>query len=116
MVFLAFFNFLGPVVYKLNYWGCKEGSCLCKHCRKLGPENQLFMMLVKLRLNLKTTDFEFRFDCQLSQASRCHHMALFLYDHVKELDWMPLTDQVTGTLPCTFREKFCHYGWDRDIR
>ena len=37
MVFLAFFNFLGPVVYKQNYWGCKEGSCLCKHCRKLGP-------------------------------------------------------------------------------
>jgi len=25
-IFLAFFNFLGPVVHKLNYWGSKEGS------------------------------------------------------------------------------------------
>ena len=27
-IFLAFFNFLGPVVHKLNYWGSKEGSCV----------------------------------------------------------------------------------------
>ena len=25
-ILLAFFNFLGPVVHKLNYWGSKEGS------------------------------------------------------------------------------------------
>ena len=107
MVFLAFFNFLGPVVYKLNYWGCKEGSRLRKRCRKLNPENQLFMTLVKLRLNLKTTDLGFRFGLSTSQISRYVTTWLcFLYHHVKELDWMPLTEQVTGTLPCAFREKF----------
>ena len=25
MIFNAFFEFLGPAVDKLNYWGCKEG-------------------------------------------------------------------------------------------
>ena len=98
MVYLAFFNFLGPVVYKLNYWGCKEGSRLRKRCRKLDPENQLFMTLVKLRLNLKTTDLGFHFGLSTSQVSRYVTTWLcFLYHHVKELDWMPLTEQVTGT-------------------
>ena len=107
MVYLAFFNFLGPVVYKLNYWGCKEGSRLRKCCRKLDPENQLFVTLVKLRLNLKTTDLGFCFGLSTSQVSRYVTTWLcFQYHHVKELDWMPLTEQVTGTLPCAFREKF----------
>ena len=87
--------------------GCKEGSHLRKRCRKLNPENQLFMTLVKLRLNLKTTDLGFRFGLSTSQISRYVTTWLcFLYHHVKELDWMPLTEQVTGTLPCAFREKF----------
>ena len=55
-IFLAFFNFLGPVVHKLNYWGSKEGSRVRNCRRKLDPENQLFTTLIKLRLNLKTKD------------------------------------------------------------
>jgi len=69
-IFLAFFNFLGPVVHKLNYWGSKEGSHVRIHQRKLDPENQLFMVLVKLRLNLKTKDLAFRIGLSTSQVSR----------------------------------------------
>ena len=58
-IFLAFFNSLGTVVHKLNYWGSKEGSCVQNRKRKLDPENQVFMTLVKL--NLKTKDLAFRF-------------------------------------------------------
>ena len=47
-IFLTFFNLLGPVVNDLQYWGSKVGA----HVRN--PENQLFMALVKLRLNLMT--------------------------------------------------------------
>ena len=41
-----------------------------KRCRKLDPKNQLFMTLVKLRLNLKTTDIGFRFGLSTSQILR----------------------------------------------
>ena len=70
------------------------------------------MMLVKLRLNVKTTDLGFHFGLSTSQISRYVTTWLcFLYHHVKELDWMPLTEQVTGTLPCAFREKFTTTHW-----
>ena len=69
-IFLAFFNFLGPVVHKPNYWGSKQGSRVRIHQRKLDPENQLFMVLVKLRLNLKTKELAFRIGLSISQVSR----------------------------------------------
>ena len=56
MVFLAFFEFLGPVVEHLNYWGSKEGVRQRHRPRKLDAKNQLFLTLVKLKLNLKLTD------------------------------------------------------------
>ena len=59
MLFQAFFEFLGPVVHHLNYWGSKEGPRHRTRARKLDPENQLFLTLVKLRLNLKLTDLAF---------------------------------------------------------
>ena len=51
IVFLAFFEFLGPVVEKLNYWDSKEGERQRYRTRKLDSKNQLFLTLVKLRLN-----------------------------------------------------------------
>ena len=29
-----------------------------------------------------------------------------MYHHFKEIDWMPSVDQVLGTLPAAFKEKF----------
>ena len=106
-IFLAFFNFLGPVVNKLNYWGSKQSSRIRNVSRKLNPENQLFMTLVKLRLNLKSKDLAFRFGLSPSQVSRyLTTWICFLYHHLNELDWMPSVEQVYGTLPCIFRDKF----------
>lgn len=61
MVFTAFFEFLGPVVEHLNYWGEKEGVRQRRRKRKLDPKNQLFLALVKLKLNLKLSDIAYRF-------------------------------------------------------
>ena len=57
---LAFFEFLGPSVNSLQYWG---GKSMCKKKRrsKLNPINQLFLTLIKLRLNLKEKDLAYRF-------------------------------------------------------
>ena len=106
-VFLAFFEFLGPVVEKLNYWGSKEGERQRQRTRKLDSKNQLFLTLVKLRLNLKVTDLAFRFNISPSQASRyITTWVCFLYNHLREIDWMPAVNQVLETQPSSFREKF----------
>ena len=57
-----FFNFLGPAVDCLNYWGDKKGEWLRKHPRKIDPINQLF-------LNLKLKDLVHRFSISEGLAS-----------------------------------------------
>ena len=49
-IFITFFEFLGPVVNKLNYWGSKkkEGTRQRHRHHKLDPNNQFFLTLVKL--------------------------------------------------------------------
>ena len=71
-VFIAFFEFLGPVVNHLNYWGSKERIRKRQRKRKLDPKNQLFLTLVKLiqKLNLRFKDLGFRFGLSMSQVSR----------------------------------------------
>ena len=65
------------------------------------------MTLVKLKLNLKTTDLAFRFGVPNSVVSRyITTWICFIYHHIKELEWMPSVDQVKGTLPVAYHEKF----------
>ena len=107
VIFLAFFEFLGPVVHELNYWGSRQQPQQRHHSRKLDPMNQLFLLLVKLRRNLKGEDLAFRFGISASTVSRyLTTWICFLYHHLKELEWSPSVEQVMGTLPHSFREKF----------
>ena len=104
---MCFFEFLGPVVDKLHYWGTREGHRRRHHSRKLNSFNQLFMTLVKLRLNLKLTDLGFRFGISKSLASRYITTWIsFLYHHFKEINWMPSVQQVMGTLPHMFQKYY----------
>ena len=57
-VLLAFYEFLGPAVDKLQYWGGKPGNHQRNRSTKLSPLNQLFLRLIKLKLNLLETDLE----------------------------------------------------------
>ena len=68
-LFLAFFELLGPTVDHLNYWGSKEGVRKRHRLRKIDSKNQLFLLLVKLRLNLRHRDLAFRFGLSVSQVS-----------------------------------------------
>ena len=107
MVFQAFYDFLGPAVNELNYWGAKDSQ----HCRnrrlKLNPKNQWFFLLVKLRLNLKTKDLAYRFGLSVAAVSRyLTTWICFTYQHLSEIDWMPSVQQVIGTLPHAFKEKY----------
>ena len=101
------FEFLGPVVNELTFWGSKTGSCRRRHSLKLDPKNQFFLVLVKLRLNLKLKDLAYRFGLSISQTLRyLTTWICFLYHTMKEIDWMPTVSQVKGTLPAAFREWF----------
>ena len=76
-----------------------------KHTRlKLDPLNQLFLTLVKLRLNLQERDLACRFGISISLVSRYFSTWIcFLYHHMKEIDWMPSPSQVASTLPPAFK-------------
>ena len=108
-IFLAFYEFLGPAVNMLNYWGSKKTTHQRKKATKLKPIDQLLMTLMKLRLifNLKTLDLSFRFGVSKSAVSRyIMTWICFLYNHLKEVDWMPSVQQVSATLPPAFRDKY----------
>ena len=107
-LFKAFFDeFLGPVVSELNYWGSKQRAYQRHYDCKLNPMNQLFLTLVKLRLNLKVKDLAFRFGISTSTVSRyITTWICFLYHHLKELDWSPSFKQVMGTLPHSFQTSY----------
>ena len=106
-LFLAFFELLGPAVDHLNFWGSKDGARKRCKLRKIDGKNQLFLVLLKLKLNLKHKDLAFRFCVSVTHISRCITTWIcFLYKELKEIDWIPSVDQVFGTQPIEFREKF----------
>ena len=93
---------MGPAVSELNYWGSREGDRKRHRVRKLDPMNQLFLTLVKLKLNLKVEDLAFRFKSSASLVSRYVDMLT----HLREIDWLPTVEQITGTLPHSFRKMY----------
>ena len=106
-IFEAFYEFLGPATQHLNYWGERESSHKRKRSRILDTKNQLFLTLVKLRLNSKLKDLSVRFGLSMPQASRyITTWVCFLYHHFREIDWMPSVQQVWATLPSGFKEKY----------
>ena len=103
---LTFYEFLGPSVTKLTYWGSKNESGK-RRKMKLGPLNQFFMTLMKLKLNLREKDLAHRFDVSVSVVSKYFiTWVCFLYSHLNEIEWMPVVEQVKDTIPYGFKEKY----------
>ena len=106
-VFVAFFSFLGPSVNELTYWGDKESTGVRHRQRKLSPFNQFFMTLIKLKLNLRNKDIAYCFGISEPTISRyLTTWVCFLYQQLKEINWMPDVAQVVDTLPTSFRDKY----------
>ena len=105
-VLVAFFAFLGPAVNHLHYWGTSTSHT--GRCRlKLDPLNQFFLTLVRLRLNTRVKDLAQRFGIAVGLVSRyITTWICFLYQHLREVEWMPTQDQVAATLPHAFKEKY----------
>lgn len=107
-ILLAFFEFLGPAVYKLQYWGnSKRKTSRRRKSMKLDPLNQYFLTLVKLRLNLRVKDIAFRFGISIGLVSKYFTTWIcFMYHHLKEINWSPSAEQVVATLPIAFKERY----------
>ena len=106
-IFEAFYEFLGPATQHLNYWGERERDHKRKRRRLLDAKNQLFLTLVKLRLNSKLKDLSVRFGLSMPQASRyITAWICFLHYHFQEINWLPSVQQVWATLPSGFKEKY----------
>ena len=106
-VLMHFFDFLGPAVNRLSYWGEKQRKTTRRNKKALDPLNQFFLTLVKLRLNLRVIDLAVRFGVSKSVVSKYFiTWVCFLYSHLKEINWTPLVEQVAATLPVAFRDKY----------
>jgi len=107
-ILLTFFEFLGPAVHKLRYWGESDRKTSRRRkSQKLDPLNQLFLTLIKLRLNLAVKYLAFRFGISIGLVSKYFTTwVCFLYRQLKELNWSPEVDQVFATQPMAFKEKY----------
>ena len=73
----------------------------------LDPLNQLFLTLVRLKLNLRVVDLAYRFGiCTGLVSSYFITWVCFMYKQFSDIDWTPLVEQVVGTLPSKFKEKY----------
>ena len=75
-MFSILFNFLGPAGNNLNYRGEKEGDWQRKCRRKMDPENQLFLTLVKLKFNVRLNDVAYQMEFKLFDVytTKSHHV------------------------------------------
>ena len=107
-LFLLFFEFLGPAVNNLQYWGeAEQKTSRRRRTRVLSPLNQYFLTLVKLRLNLRERDLAYRFGVSTALVSKFFVTWIcFIYQQLKEIDWTPCMEQVASTLPSAFKEKY----------
>ena len=101
------FEFLGPAVHELKYWGEKDYERKQQRKRKLSSLDQFFLTMTKLKLNLRNKDLGYRFGISESLVScYIYTWTCFLYQHIKEIDWTPSPKQVAGTLPQSFHDKY----------
>ncbi len=101
---LACFHLFGPAVHELKSWGSK-GTGKITQKTKLDALIQLFLTLIKLRCNLHVSDLTYRFGISASSVSQYFITWVhFLYHHLCEISIFPLQEQVTCTLPATFKD------------
>ena len=73
----------------------------------LDPLNQLFLTLVRLKLNLRVVDLAYRFEISTGLVSSYFiTWVCFMYKQFDDIDWTPSVEQVAGTLPSKFKEKY----------
>ena len=106
----ACFDYLGPAVNKLSYWGSVSSADSKKstgRTRSLPPLEEFFLVLVRLRLGLFERDLGDRFGVSLSTVSRiCTTWINFLYVILKEIPMWPKQESVQSCMPICFKQLY----------
>jgi len=90
------FGCLGPAAYQLKY-----------HCKKMKPEDEFLLLLIKLRLNKEDKELSFLFGICPSTVGYIFKTWLnFVYFQFKEVDIWPSKELVENYMPSDFRAKF----------
>ena len=105
----AFYNYLGPAVDNLIYSSEKADKSVSRRCRPraLPPMEELFLVLVRLRLGLMEQDLAYRFKISQSTVSRvvCTWIN-FLYLKLKEIPlWAP-KQLIQANMPKQFKDHY----------
>ena len=104
------FQFLGPCVNKLTYWGssCEAGVKSNKGRRRiLRPLDEFFLLLIRLRLGLFEQDIAYRFDISQSTVSRIiMTWTNLLYHQLKQIPLWPPKALTLSNMPKIFRDKY----------
>ena len=63
--------------------------------------------MIRLRQNARVKDLAYRFGISTGLVSKYFIIWIcFLYQHLKEVEWIPLPEQVAAILPNIFKEKY----------
>ena len=102
-LFINFFEFLGPAVYRLNYWGDVQRKKTQEHSTHT---IESILSYISETSTKSSRDLAHRFRISTGLISKYFiTWVSFMYHHLKEIDWTPSVEQVAATLPCTFQDK-----------
>lgn len=113
--FKIFFHYLGPAVNNLVYWGSNTNSekidtpYYKKHGRKrsTSPEQELFIVLARLRCGLLEEDIAVRCNMSVSHVSRiCITWIDFLHCRLRALPVWASKETIQHTMPNCFKEMY----------
>ena len=103
----ACYEYLGPGVNDLRYWGSNNQDISYGRKRLLSNHNEFFLVLVRLRLGLFEKDFTNRFNVSTSTVCRiCRTWIQFMYVRFKEIPLWPSKDLVNLYMPKCFKELY----------
>ena len=111
-LFKIFFEFLGPAVNKINYWGSNtrnDDSVTPESSkrgpkRQMNPEQELFIVLARLRCGLLEQDLAVR--CKLSTSHLswiCITWIDILHSHLRAIPIWASKASIQKTMPSCFR-------------
>ena len=115
----ACFDFLGPAVENLNYWGQgkdvetnndtldgSDKSSKGRH-RTLCPIDEFFLVMIRLRLGLLEKDLAYRFGMSQSTVSRILITWInFLYLQFQYIPFWPSKEMIVADMPESFRRLY----------
>ena len=111
--FKAFFNYLSPECCHLNYHGSTTAPILsdtqkkCGKQRSLSPEEELFMVLSRLRCGFLGQDLAHRYGISPSHLSRIWTTWItFLHQRLRAMPIWPSREFVDSNMPACFKEEF----------